>query len=57
MLQSPWLQAFITFAEHANFTHAAKAMHLSQPALHLQIQRLSEAVGVPLYTRQGAACS
>mgnify|MGYP000255191065 CR=1 FL=1 len=53
MLQSSWLQAFITFAEHANFTHAAKAMHLSQPALHLQIQRLSEAVGVPLYTRQG----
>ena len=25
----------IIFAEHVNFTHAAKAMHLSQPALHL----------------------
>jgi len=53
MLQSSWLEAFIAFAEHVNFTHAAKALHLSQPALHVQIQRLSEAVGVPLYIRQG----
>lgn len=53
MLQSAWLEAFIAFAEHENFTHAAKALHLSQPALHVQVQRLSQAVGVPLYTRQG----
>lgn len=53
MLPSSWLEAFIAFAEHVNFTHAAKALHLSQPALHLQIQRLTEAVGVPLYIRQG----
>lgn len=53
MLQSSWLEAFIAFAEHVNFTHAARALHLSQPALHLQIQRLAEAVGVPLYIRQG----
>jgi DNA-binding transcriptional LysR family regulator len=52
-LRSDWLEAFIVFAEHANFTRAAKALHLSQPALHVQIAKLSEALGVPLYVRRG----
>jgi DNA-binding transcriptional LysR family regulator len=41
------------FAEHANFTRAAKVLHLSQPALHVQVAKLSEAVGVPLYVLRG----
>lgn len=53
MLSSAWLEAFIAFAEHLNFTHAAAALHLSQPALHVQIGKLSEAIGVPLYQREG----
>jgi DNA-binding transcriptional LysR family regulator len=53
MLSSSWLEAFIVFAEQLNFTHAARLLHLSQPALHVQIARLGEEVGVPLYQRIG----
>ncbi len=53
MLDHDALTAFITFADHLNLTHAARALHLSQPALHARLQRLSEQVGAPLYTRQG----
>ena len=53
VLKLEWLEGFAVFAEHLNFTHAARALHLSQPALHAQIRRLSEALGVPLYGREG----
>jgi len=53
MLRSEWLESFIAFAERASFTHAAKALHLSQPALFVQIAKLSEAVGVALYEKRG----
>ncbi len=53
MLRSEWLESFIAFAERSSFTHAAKALHLSQPALHVQIAKLTEAVGVALYERHG----
>ena len=48
-----WLQSFVAFAEHASFTHAARALHISQPALHAQIAKLSADLGVPLYRRVG----
>lgn len=50
-----WLFAFVVFAEHRSFTHAARQLHLSQPALHVQIRKLAEAVGRPLYRREGRA--
>lgn len=50
-----WLFAFAVFAEHRSFTHAARRLHISQPALHVQIRKLSEAVGRPLYRREGRA--
>src|SRR4051812_50003852 len=53
MLKLEWLEAFAAFAEHQNFTRAAEVLHLSQPALHVQIQKLGEALGVPLYRRKG----
>ncbi len=49
------LFAFTLFAEHLNFTRAAKALHISQPALHVQIRKLTEEVGRPLYRRAGRA--
>lgn len=50
------LRSFVAFADHgANFTRAAKALHISQPALHVQVKKLAEAVGRPLYRRQGRA--
>lgn len=48
-----WLFSFVTFAEHMNFTRAAKVLNLSQPALHVQIRKLTEAVGRPLYRKEG----
>lgn len=53
MLRSEWLESFIAFAERLNFTHAAQALHLSQPALFVQIAKLSEALGVVLYEKRG----
>ncbi|MDI1451426.1 LysR family transcriptional regulator [Polyangium sp. 6x1] len=55
MLETSWLYAFAAFAEHKNFTHAARALGLSQPALHAQVQKLAEVVGSPLYRRVGRA--
>jgi DNA-binding transcriptional LysR family regulator len=50
-----WVFAFSVFAEHLNFTRAAKLLHISQPALHVQIRKLGEAIGRPLYRRKGRA--
>lgn len=47
------VEAFIAFAEHRSFTHAARALHLSQPALFAQIQKLEEQLGVSVYRRRG----
>jgi len=55
MFETSWLRAFAVFAEHLNFTHAARALHLSQPALFAQVQKLEEAAGTPLYKRTGRA--
>lgn len=48
-----WLFSFVVFADHLNFTRAAEALHITQPALHAQIRKLSEDVGAALYRRQG----
>ncbi|WP_438000399.1 LysR family transcriptional regulator [Sorangium sp. So ce185] len=53
MLNLDWLGAFVVFSEHLNFTRAARALHVSQPALHAQIGKLGEALGVTLYQRRG----
>ena len=53
MVNSEWLRAFVAFAEAMNFTHAAERLHISQPALHVQIRKLSESLGVALYARRG----
>ncbi len=53
MLKLEWLEAFAAFAEHQSFTRAAAALHLSQPALHVQVKKLAQALGVALYRREG----
>lgn len=47
------LNAFIAFAELENFTKAARAVHLSQPALFAQIGKFEQELGVSLYERHG----
>lgn len=53
MFETSWLRAFASFAEHKNFTHAARKLHVSQPALFAQVQKLTEAAGTRLYKRVG----
>lgn len=53
MIETSLLRAFASFAEDANLSRTARRLHLTQPAVHAQIRRLSEAVGAPLYQRQG----
>ncbi|MFK4234667.1 LysR family transcriptional regulator [Pseudomonas guariconensis] len=47
------LITFATVAEHGNISHAAAALHLSQPAVSGQLKLLQEAFGEPLYQRAG----
>lgn len=45
------LRAFVTVAREGNLTRAAAHLHLTQPAVSLQIKNLQEALGVSLFTR------
>jgi DNA-binding transcriptional LysR family regulator len=47
------LRCFVVFADHANFTRAAEELHISQPALHVKIQKLASGIGAPLYVKDG----
>ena len=48
-----WLQAFLTFSQSMNFTRAAEALHISQPALYVKIGKLAKWLGHPLYRKEG----
>jgi DNA-binding transcriptional LysR family regulator len=45
------LRAFVTVAREGNLTRAAGHLHLTQPAVSLQIKHLQETLGVALFTR------
>jgi LysR family transcriptional regulator, low CO2-responsive transcriptional regulator len=47
------MKVFKVVAEHLNFTRAAKALHLSQPAVSMQVKQLEESVGLPLFEHSG----
>jgi DNA-binding transcriptional LysR family regulator len=47
------LRSFIVFGEELNFTRAGTRLHVSQPALHVQVKRLEAEVGFPVYQRVG----
>ncbi|MGI8494710.1 MAG: LysR substrate-binding domain-containing protein, partial [Pyrinomonadaceae bacterium] len=51
------LKVFRTVAEKLNFTNAAEALFLTQPAVTLQIKTLEEDLGVKLFDRSGGRVS
>ena len=53
MIEASWLLTFASFAEDANMSHAAKRLHLTQPAVHGHLRKLGEELGVLLYRRAG----
>ncbi|MEI8595426.1 LysR substrate-binding domain-containing protein [Photobacterium sp. Hal280] len=50
-LDTKWLEDFIVLCEVRNFSRAAKARHITQPAFGRHIKSLEEAVGVQLIDR------
>lgn len=47
------LKTFIAIAERGRFTRAAEAVHKTQSAVSMQMKRLEETLGKPLFTREG----
>lgn len=47
------LPTFMVFADTLNFVRAGARLHLSQPAVHLQVRKLEAELGVALYQRRG----
>lgn len=47
------LRIFEAVARHRSYTRAAEELHLSQPAVHIQVRRLKEAVELPLFETVG----
>lgn len=56
-VEAPALRAFVAVAREGNVSRAAARLHLSQPAVSLQLKALSSATGLTLFTRtpQGMA--
>jgi DNA-binding transcriptional LysR family regulator len=46
-----WLSTFLAIAEHGGVLPAARAQHLTQPALSARLRRLEDAVGESLFER------
>lgn len=49
------LFSFAVFSEQRSFTRAARLLGISQPALFVQVKKLTAEVGVALYRRDGRA--
>ena len=47
------LTVFLEAARTMNFARAAEALHLTQPAISMQIRQLEGVVGLPLFERIG----
>jgi DNA-binding transcriptional LysR family regulator len=47
------LKIFAAVARHLSFTRASEELHLTQPAVSMQIKQLEQAVGLPLFEQLG----
>lgn len=51
------LQVFATVARHLNFARASEELHLTAPAVSMQVRELEKQVGLPLFDRSGRKVS
>jgi DNA-binding transcriptional LysR family regulator len=51
------LHVFETVADELSFTRASERLHLSQPAVSIQVKQLEEGVGLPLFEHVGKRIS
>ena len=51
------LHVFETVADELSFTRASERLHLSQPAVSIQVKQLEEGVGLPLFEHTGKRIS
>jgi len=51
------LTVFLEAARQMSFARAAEALHLTQPAISMQIRQLEDAAGLPLFERTGKKLS
>ncbi len=47
------LETFAAVARHRSFSKAAAALHLTQPAVSLQIRQIADTLGLPLFEQAG----
>ena len=47
------LQIFAVAARHLSYARAAEELHLSPPAVSMQLKQLEDNVGLPLFERMG----
>ena len=47
------IEVFNAVARHRNYTRAAEELHLSQPAVSMQIRQLEDSIGLPLFEQVG----
>jgi DNA-binding transcriptional LysR family regulator len=51
------LRVFVEVAKHSSMARAAETLHLTPPAVSMQIKEVESQVGLPLFDRQGRAVS
>ena len=47
------LQVFEAVARHLSYTRAAEELHLTQPAVSMQIKQMESSVGLPMFEQIG----
>ena len=47
------LETFAEVARQQSFTRAAETLHLTQPAVSIQIRQVAETIGLPLFEQNG----
>ena len=47
------MRLFMSVAEHRTITAAARACHVTQPTVSMQLKDMSSAIGLPLYEQIG----